>query len=84
MFVDDEIQSAGAAGRVADANGDIEQAERHLYLAMIKRHIEANIGADSLAADDLPLSHVPASLYRLFGPDGGLARYVREQRLNVP
>jgi hypothetical protein len=39
MFVDDEIQSAGAAGRVADANGDIEQAERHLYLAMIKRAI---------------------------------------------
>jgi len=37
MFVDDEIQSAGAAGRVADANGDIEQAERHLYLAMIER-----------------------------------------------
>jgi hypothetical protein len=53
MFVDDEIQSAGAAGRVADVNGDIEQAERLLYLAMIKRHIEANIGTDSLAADDL-------------------------------
>jgi hypothetical protein len=50
MFVDDEIQSAGAAGHVADANGDIEQAERLLYLAMIKRHIEANIGTDSLAA----------------------------------
>jgi hypothetical protein len=45
MFVDVEIQSAGAAG--------IERAERHLYLAMIKRDIEANIGTDSLAADDL-------------------------------
>jgi hypothetical protein len=29
---------AGAAGRAADTNGDVGRAERHLYLAMIKRH----------------------------------------------
>lgn len=75
---------AAAAGGAADAEGHVERAERHLYLAMIKRHIAANLETDSLAADDLCRRfHISrASLYRLFEVDGGLARYVQEQRLN--
>jgi AraC-like DNA-binding protein len=76
--------AAEAAGRAADANGDVGQAERHLLLAMIKRHIGAHLEAGPLTADDLcrRFRISRAGLYRLFGPDGGLARYVQEQRLN--
>lgn len=75
---------AGATSRAADANGDVARAERHLYLAMIKRHIEANLETDALATDDLcrRFQISRASLYRLFEVEGGLARYVQEQRLN--
>ena len=47
-------------------------------------HIDANLETGSLSADDLCLRfHISrASLYRLFGPEGGLARYVQDQRLN--
>ena len=75
---------AAAAGAAADAEGHVERAERHLYLVMIKRHIAANLETGSLSAQDLcrcfQISR--ASLYRLFEGDGGLARYVQEQRLN--
>ena len=75
---------AGAAGHVADMSGDFEQAERHLYLAMIKRYIEANLDTDSLTADKLCVRFQisRATLYRWFDAEGGLARYVQEQRLN--
>lgn len=75
---------AAAAGRAADADGDVERAERHLYLAMIKRHIGANLESSSLVADDLSRRFriSRASLYRLFQAEGGLARYVQEQSLN--
>ena len=75
---------AAAVGRAADAEGDVERAERHLYRAMIKRHIAANLESDALTAADLCRRfQIPrASLYRLFEADGGLARYVQEQRLN--
>jgi AraC-like DNA-binding protein len=75
---------ATAVGRAADAAGDVERAERHLYRAMIKRHIAANLETGSLAAADLCRRfRIPrASLYRLFDADGGLAHYVQEQRLN--
>jgi AraC-like DNA-binding protein len=75
---------AAAVGRAADAEGDVERAERHLYRAMIKRHIAANLESSSLTAADLcHRFQIPrASLYRLFEADGGLARYVQEQRLN--
>ena len=57
---------------------------RHLLLAAIKQHIDANIETGSFTADDLGrrfgLSR--ASLYRLFEADGGLARYVQDRRLN--
>ena len=74
---------AGVAGRAADAEDNVERAERHLTLAMIKRHIAAHLET-SLAAHDLcqRFQISRASLYRLFEADGGLARYVQEQRLN--
>lgn len=75
---------ATAAGSAADAEDAAGRADRHLLLAMIKRHIEANLETESLTAQDLcrrfRLSR--ASLYRLFEAEGGLARYVQEQRLN--
>lgn len=75
---------AEAAGRPADARGDAGRAERKLLLAAIKHHIDGHLDTGALTADDLGrrfgLSR--ASLYRLFGPDGGLARYVQDQRLN--
>ncbi len=75
---------AAAAGGAADTEGHVERAEHHLYRAMIKRHIAANLETGSLTARDLcrrfPISR--ASLYRLFEADGGLVRYVQEQRLN--
>ncbi|KJC47125.1 AraC family transcriptional regulator [Bradyrhizobium sp. LTSP885] len=75
---------AGVAGRAADTEGDVERAEHHLYRAMIKRYIAANLETPSLVADDLcrRFEISRASLYRLFEADGGLARYIQEQRLN--
>lgn len=75
---------AGAAGRAADTEGAVERAEHHLYRAMIKRHIAANLESPSLALDDLchRFEISRASLYRLFEADGGLAHYIQEQRLN--
>ncbi|OAF12339.1 AraC family transcriptional regulator [Bradyrhizobium centrolobii] len=76
---------AAAAGGTADIAAGVERAERHLYLAMIKRRIADNLETDALAADEL-CRHFQisrATLYRLFEADGGLAHYVREQRLNL-
>ncbi|WP_245322076.1 hypothetical protein [Bradyrhizobium sp. LTSPM299] len=39
---------AGVAGRAADTEGDVERAEHHLYRAMIKRYIAANLETPSL------------------------------------
>ncbi len=73
---------AAAAG-AADAAERVERAERHLYLAMIKRHIAGHL-TDTLAAGELcrQFQISRASLYRLFEADGGLAHYISEQRLN--
>jgi AraC-like DNA-binding protein len=76
---------AAAAGGTADIAAGVERAERHLYLAMIKRRIADNLETDALTAEEL-CRHFQisrASLYRLFEADGGLAHYVREQRLNL-
>ncbi len=75
---------AEAAGRSTDAKGDVGRAERKLLLVAIKHHIDAHLETGSLNADDLGrrFNISRASLYRLFGPDGGLARYVQDQRLN--
>ena len=75
---------AATAGCTADTEHGVERAEHHLSRAMIKRHIAANLETASLTARDLCLRFQisRASLYRLFDADGGLTRYVQEQRLN--
>jgi AraC-like DNA-binding protein len=76
---------AAAAGGTADLLAGVERAERHLYLALIKRHIAAHLETEPLSAGDLcrQFEISRATLYRLFEADGGLAHYVREQRLNL-
>lgn len=76
---------AAAAGGTADIQAGVERAERHLYLAMIKRHIADNLETDLLTATGLcrQFGISRATLYRLFEADGGLAHYIREQRLNL-
>ena len=75
---------AAVAGGTADTEQGLERAERHLYLAVIKRHIAANLESETLTTQDLcnRFEISRATLYRLFEGDGGLARYVQEQRLN--
>ncbi|MGY8661497.1 AraC family transcriptional regulator [Bradyrhizobium sp. UFLA05-109] len=74
---------AAVAGGAADIAEGVERAERHLYLTMIKRHIAGHL-TDTLTAGELcrQFQISRASLYRLFEADGGLAHYIREQRLN--
>ena len=76
---------AAAAGGTADIVAGVERAERHLYLTMIKRRIAINLETDALTVEEL-CRHFQisrATLYRLFEADGGLAHYVREQRLHL-
>jgi AraC-like DNA-binding protein len=75
---------AAAIGGTAAVKGNAGRAERHLHLAMIKRHIDANLETDLLTSDHLcgRFGISRASLYRLFEADGGLLRYVQQQRLN--
>jgi AraC-like DNA-binding protein/mannose-6-phosphate isomerase-like protein (cupin superfamily) len=76
---------AAAAGGTADIVASVERAERHLYLTMIKRRVATNLETDTLTVEEL-CRHFQisrATLYRLFEADGGLAHYVREQRLHL-
>jgi AraC-like DNA-binding protein len=75
---------AESVGPVPDSLGEVERAERHLYLAVIKRHIEGNLDSSSLTAGQLGRRFriSRAGLYRLFEAEGGLARFIQEQRLN--
>ncbi|HEY8336621.1 MAG TPA: helix-turn-helix domain-containing protein [Tardiphaga sp.] len=75
---------AELAGRAADAHGKAGRAERRMLLAAIKHHIDTRLETGAVSAENLGRRfHLSrASLYRLFGPDGGLARYVQDQRLN--
>jgi len=76
---------AAAAGGTAEIVAGLERAERHLYLTMIKRRIASNLETDALTSEELCRHfHISrATLYRLFETEGGLAHYVREQRLNL-
>jgi AraC-like DNA-binding protein len=75
---------AETVGPAPDSLENVERAERNLYFAVIKRHIEANLNTRSLTANHLcrRFRISRASLYRLFEADGGLARFIQEQRLN--
>lgn len=57
---------AAAAGGTADIAAGVERAERHLYLAMIKRRIADNLETDALTADEL-CRHFQISRATLFG-----------------
>lgn len=81
----------GVAGLVARAVGPARQAElavarasRQALLAAIKSYIERNLLSETLAVPALcrrfRLSR--ATLYRLFEPEGGFARYIQERRLH--
>ncbi|MHB0771835.1 helix-turn-helix domain-containing protein [Bradyrhizobium sp. 5.13L] len=76
---------AAAAGGTAEIVAGLERAERHLYLTMIKRRIANNLETEALTSEELCRHfHISrATLYRLFEAEGGLAQYVREQRLNL-
>ena len=75
---------ADAVGRARDAEVAIDRANRHLIRASIKRYIDANLQTEALSAALLcrrfKLSR--ATLYRLFESEGGLWRYIQDQRLN--
>jgi AraC-like DNA-binding protein len=77
----DVVARAVGAARHATA---AEYGERHLLTAAIKRHLDAHLTAEQIDVGALcrrfRLSR--ATLYRLFEPDGGLWRYVQDQRLN--
>lgn len=81
----------GVAGLVAEAVGPARQAElavahasRQALLAAIKSYIERNLMSE--AVNELALCRrfrlSRATLYRLFGPEGGLAHYVQERHLH--
>ncbi|RAI43715.1 hypothetical protein CH341_12830 [Rhodoplanes roseus] len=75
---------AGAVGSAAAAAEVAGRADRHLLLAMIKRHIQARLETDDVTAEaicrEFRISR--ASLYRLFEAEGGLTHYVQERRLD--
>ncbi|HLG84924.1 MAG TPA: helix-turn-helix domain-containing protein [Bradyrhizobium sp.] len=83
--------SALAAG-IADAVGSarhaaeaVDQGNRTLLLAAIKRHIEANLHTDAVSVAQLcrDFGMSRATLYRLFEPEGGLSRYISDRRLDL-
>jgi AraC-like DNA-binding protein len=78
-----DIIAAVAGSAAGTEDGIVERAERHLYLAIVKRHIAANLESPLTAHELCRRFQISrATLYRLFEADDGLARYVQEQRLN--
>jgi AraC-like DNA-binding protein len=75
---------ADAIGGRRDAAIEIQRANRRALMASIKTYIDAHLETDMLSQEKLSarfkLSR--ATLYRLFEPEGGLARYIQDQRLN--
>jgi AraC-like DNA-binding protein len=75
---------ADAVGSARNAEVTVDRANRDLLLASIKRHIDANLQTKAISVEQLcrnfKLSR--ATLYRLFEPEGGLWRYVQDQKLN--
>jgi AraC-like DNA-binding protein len=75
---------ADAVGRSSHSEAAIDRADRAMLLASIKRHMEANLQTEAVSVARLchrfKLSR--ATLYRLFESEGGLWRYIQEQRLS--
>jgi AraC-like DNA-binding protein len=87
-----DVAHADEAGRLADMitetvnrvlrPGDLTLCDRDLHLAM-KDHIAAHLDDLDLGIDSLRATfHCSrSSIYRAFEEEGGVARYIREQRL---
>lgn len=75
---------ADAVGSASDAKAATHRATRHMLTAAIKRAIDENLETPAmLTAEHLcarfALSR--ATLYRLLEPEGGLRRYIQDQKL---
>ena len=75
---------ADGVGRRPDAENIVGRAKSQALMASIKHHIDAYLETEMITVERLcghfRLSR--ATLYRLFEPDGGLSRYIQDQRLN--
>jgi AraC-like DNA-binding protein len=84
------FSSEALAGLIADAVGSaraateaVDQANRELLLRAIKRHIDGSLQAETNVDQLCRKFQVSrATLYRLFEPEGGLWRYIGDQRLD--
>src|SRR5262249_27356971 len=74
---------ADAVGGAPSGAADADRARGDLLLAAIKRAIALNLQGE-LSVDELcrRFQISRATLYRLFEPDGGLWRYIQDQRLH--
>lgn len=75
---------AGAIGPTPVAEAVPVRLTRHTMLPAIKRHIADHLDDPDLTAGTLcrRFGVSRAALYRLFEPDGGLARFVQQRRLH--
>jgi AraC-like DNA-binding protein len=65
-------------------DGDVAAAPPLATFVTIRRYIDRNLASPDLSADSIAAAFdlSRASLYRLFEPAGGIARYIRKARLS--
>jgi AraC-like DNA-binding protein len=76
---------ADAVGQRSDAEAIVTRAKSQALVASIKHYIDAHLQTEVLTVERLcrrfQLSR--ATLYRLFETEGGLSRYIQDQKLNL-